>query len=157
MFWEQQGFQTFGQKIQITRPQVASQPAFDRHFAQLTEEYGAVHAINLLGTKENEAILSEAYSAHIKAAARASDSAALSSVGITHFDFHQSVRMGGHESVREIRRLPGVKNGIEDFGYTIVDQALNEAVLRQRGVFRTNCLDWYVRKYCYDLHSLKHP
>ena len=53
VFWEQQGLQTFGQRIQITRPQ-ASQPAFDRHFAGLVEEYGAVHSINLLGTKENE-------------------------------------------------------------------------------------------------------
>ncbi|KAF8341266.1 DNase I-like protein [Cantharellus anzutake] len=141
LFWEQQGFQTFGQKIQITKPQIASQPAFDRHFMQLAEEYSAVHAINLLGTKENEAILSEAYAAHIQAAARAPESATPGKIGITHFDFHQSVRIGGHDSVREIRRLPGVKDGIEDYGYTVVDLALNEVILRQKGVFRTNCLD----------------
>lgn len=29
------------------------------------------------------------------------------SVGITHFDFHNAVRIGGHESVfREIRHVP---------------------------------------------------
>lgn len=142
MFWEQQGIQTFGHKIQITRPQLASQPAFDRHFLQLTEEYSAVHAINLLGAKENEQILSDAYAAHIRAAAAATESPTLGKVGITHYDFHASVRAGGHDSVREIRRLPGIKNAIDDYGYTTVDHSLNEVVMRQKGVFRTNCLDW---------------
>ena len=67
VFWEQQGLQTFGQRIQITRPQ-ASQPAFERHFTHLTEEYGAVHAVNLLGSKENEAILTSAYVRHLQIA-----------------------------------------------------------------------------------------
>lgn len=99
VFWEQQGLQTFGQRIQITRPQ-ASQPAFDRHFLQLTEEYGAVHSVNLLGSKENEAILTTAYARHLQSAL----SVMGDTVGITHFDFHNAVRIGGHESVvREVR------------------------------------------------------
>lgn len=99
VFWEQQGLQTFGHRIQITRPQ-ASQPAFDRHFASLVEEYGAVHAINLLGTKENETALTAAYSRHTKSAQHALGDA----IGLTSFDFHSAVRLGGHESVfREIR------------------------------------------------------
>lgn len=94
VFWEQQGLQTFGQKIQITRPQ-ASQPAFERHFAQLTEEYGFVHAVNLLGTKENEATLTQAYDRSLKNAPELFNH----SVGITHFDFHHIVRIHGHEGV----------------------------------------------------------
>lgn len=142
VFWEQQGIQTFSQKIQITRPQIASQPAFDRHFLQLTDEYSAVHAINLLGTKENEQILSDAYTQHIRAGVGSIESPAQGKAGITHFDFHQSVRVGGHDSVREIRRMPGVKEGIEDYSYTTIDHSLNEIVTAQKGVFRTNCLDW---------------
>jgi synaptojanin len=99
VFWEQQGLQTFGQRIQITRPQ-ASQPAFERHFTQLTEEYGAVHAINLLGTKENEMILTSAYERHLQIAR----SVVGDNLEITHFDFHNAVRIGGHDSViRELR------------------------------------------------------
>jgi hypothetical protein len=94
VFWEQQGLQTFGQRIQITRPH-ASQPAFERHFAQLTEEYGAVHVINLLGTKENEAILTSTYARHLQITSRALGD----QLGITHFDFHNAVRLGGHDSV----------------------------------------------------------
>lgn len=99
VFWEQQGLQTFGQRIQITRPQ-ASQPAFERHFAQLMEEYGAIHAINLLGTKENEASLTTAYGKHLQIARGAIGE----DLSITHFDFHNAVRLGGHDSVvRDLR------------------------------------------------------
>ena len=103
VFWEQQGLQTFGQRIQITRPQ-ASQPAFDRHFAGLVEEYGAVHAINLLGTKENEAILTAAYARHM----RIMQNSVGDIINITNFDFHTAVKYGGHESViREVRLVSG--------------------------------------------------
>ncbi|PWN44254.1 hypothetical protein IE81DRAFT_27792 [Ceraceosorus guamensis] len=66
MFWEQQGLQTFNARIQITRPRVASQPAFDRHFVDLLSQYKAVHAINLLGTRDAETILSGAYAEHMR-------------------------------------------------------------------------------------------
>ena len=94
VFWEQQGLQTFGQRIQITRPN-ASQPAFERHFAQIIDEYGSVHAINLLGTKDAEATLTHTYAKHLQVAKTIWGS----DIGITHFDFHHAVRLGGHESV----------------------------------------------------------
>lgn len=99
VFWEQQGLQTFGQRIQITRPH-ASQPAFERHFSHLTDEYGAVHAINLLGTKENETILTAAYAKHLGIAKSIWEN----NLGISNYDFHAAVRTGGHDSViRDIR------------------------------------------------------
>jgi hypothetical protein len=102
VFWEQQGLQTFGQRIQITRPQ-ASQPAFERHFAHLTEQYGYVHAINLLGTKDAEANLTAAYARHLHIAKGVWGD----DIGITHYDFHQAVRVSGHDSVlRDLRCVP---------------------------------------------------
>lgn len=66
----------------------------------MTEEYGPTHAINLLGTKENEAILSSTYDRHLRIAQGALGDA----LNITHFDFHSQVRIGGHDSViRELR------------------------------------------------------
>ncbi|KAG6335115.1 hypothetical protein ID866_3984 [Astraeus odoratus] len=94
LFWEQQGIQTFGQRIQITRPH-ASQPAFERHFAHLIETYGAVHAINLLGSKENEATLTAAYASHLNRARNLWGD----QIGITHYDFHYAVKMAGHDNV----------------------------------------------------------
>ncbi|KAF8269062.1 SacI homology domain-containing protein [Lactarius quietus] len=137
LFWEQQGLQTFGQRIQITRPQ-ASQPAFERHFAHLTEQYGCVHAINLLGTKDAEATLTAAYARqlHIAKGVWGDD------IGITHYDFHQAVRVSGHDSVlRDLRRLGSVADNIDRFGFTMCDAGTDEIITEQKGVFRTNCLD----------------
>ncbi|CCM05549.1 uncharacterized protein FIBRA_07776 [Fibroporia radiculosa] len=137
LFWEQQGLQTFGHRIQITRPQ-ASQPAFDRHMMQLIEEYGSIHAINLLGSKENEAILTAAYARHLESAKVIMGD----TVGITHFDFHNAVRIGGHESVpREVKRLPSVADNVDKFGFTMTDASSDDLITDQKGAFRTNCLD----------------
>ncbi|KAF8969491.1 inositol polyphosphate phosphatase [Flammula alnicola] len=137
LFWEQQGLQTFGQRIQITRPH-ASQPAFERHLFQLMEEYGSIHAINLLGQKENEALLTNAYARHLQIARAALGD----ELGITHFDFHNAVRIGGHESViRELKRMETIVDHVDKFGFTMCDAASDEIVTDQKGVFRTNCLD----------------
>ncbi|KAJ6628885.1 DNase I-like protein [Mycena sp. CBHHK59/15] len=137
LFWEQQGLQTFGHRIQITRP-TTSQPAFDRHFAQLAEEYGSVHAINLLGTKENEASLTNAYDRHL----RITRTALGDDLFITHFDFHNAVRIGGHDSViRDLRRLENISDHVDKFGFAMCDASTDEIVTDQKGIFRTNCLD----------------
>ncbi|KZW04268.1 inositol polyphosphate phosphatase [Exidia glandulosa HHB12029] len=138
LFWEQTGLQTFVQRIQITRSQAAAAPAFERHFAGLLDEYNAVHIINLLGSKENEVVLSQAYS---QLAARGIGG---ENIGMTNFDFHNAVKVGGHDSVpTQLKRYGGVVDGIDSFGFTIVDlkSDQNDIVMEQRGVFRTNCLD----------------
>lgn len=137
LFWEQQGLQTFGHRIQITRPH-ASQPAFERHLLQLMEEYGSLHAVNLLGQKENEASLTNAYAHHLARARNVLGD----ELGITHFDFHNQVRVGGHDSVmRELVRIESIKDHIDKFGFTMCDADTDEIVTDQKGVFRTNCLD----------------
>jgi synaptojanin len=59
------------------------------------EEYGATHAVNLLGSKENEAILTSAYAKHLQLARGIWGD----ELSITHYDFHNAVRIGGHDSV----------------------------------------------------------
>ena len=96
MFWEQQGLQAFGHRIQITRSQPATQPAFDKHFLQLIQEYNSVHAINLLGSKENETTLSASYSRHLDTTRN--DIHDLP-VELTNFDFHAQIKARGHDSI----------------------------------------------------------
>ncbi|KAG9317505.1 inositol polyphosphate phosphatase [Chiua virens] len=137
LFWEQQGIQTFGQRIQITRPQ-ASQPAFERHFAHLVEEYDAAHAINLLGTKENEATLTAAYAKHLYQARGIWGD----QLGITHYDFHNAVRIGGHDSIiRDLGRSEDIADNMDRFGFTLIDASTGQKITEQHGVFRVNCLD----------------
>ena len=66
------------------------------------EEYGLIHAINLLGQKENEASLTNEYARHLQVA----QTALGDDLGITHYDFHNAIRIGGHDSV--IRDLKSV-------------------------------------------------
>ena len=64
------------------------------------EEYGLIHAINLLGQKENEASLTNEYARHLRIARTALGD----DLGITHFDFHNAVKVSGHDSViRDIK------------------------------------------------------
>ena len=66
----------------------------------MTEEYGFIHAINLLGSKENETVLSNAYEKALKN----SHDLYPDHVGMTQFDFHAAVKISGHEYVvRELR------------------------------------------------------
>ncbi|CAE6420494.1 unnamed protein product [Rhizoctonia solani] len=138
LFWEQQGLQIGGQRIQITRAPGASQPAFERHFAQLIEEYETVHIINLLGTKENEATLTAAYTAHLQTL-RANGNAG---VTMSNLDFHGVVRVMGHDAIpATLKSLEGVQSGLDNYGFTSVEHNVSALTTPQVGVFRTNCLD----------------
>ena len=35
-------------------------------------------------------------------------------------------------------------DNIDRFGFTMCDAGTDEIITEQKGVFRTNCLDWYV-------------
>jgi hypothetical protein len=138
VFWEQQGTTPFGgQRLQVTRPSVSSQPAFNKHFRALRESYPAVQALNLLSQKEHESLLSVTYREHVRNFnAQMSGQAATTTstgepdedaegrereIGYTEFDFHNKARLaGGIESVRElIRRDPETGGKVERFGYCV--------------------------------------
>lgn len=137
--------QPFGQKITVTRPLEASLPAFTRHFAELLETYDDVHIINLLSTKDQEALLTEAYELHLERSGfRKPKSAGGPGVGMTNFDFHARSKVGGIESVKN--SLASIVGPIgEGFGACLasVEGGRGEdgtsLVVGQRGVFRTNC------------------
>ncbi|KAI1043658.1 hypothetical protein LB505_003662 [Fusarium chuoi] len=68
VFWEQAADLIPGrQKITVTRSSDGTQPAFNKHFEELEQSYGAVHVINLLSeTKPGEVELSTLYHNGIK-------------------------------------------------------------------------------------------
>ncbi|KAL7419534.1 Inositol-1,4,5-trisphosphate 5-phosphatase 1 [Cryptotrichosporon argae] len=156
LFWQQpsQGLGTLQQKVEITRPAQATQPPFDKHFLELLEHYHAVHAVNLLGHKDAESMLSSAYSDHLRAlrqtleAAPPEETAHMhapphDAVTLTPYDFHAAVKMGGHEGVRSdfANRLREVTRSVERFGWTAIETASGQIIEQQQGVFRVNCLD----------------
>ncbi|CAO1626593.1 unnamed protein product [Sympodiomycopsis kandeliae] len=154
LFWEQQGLQAFSPRIQITRSRQASQPAFDRHFAHLLSQHSRVHILNLLGTRDAETVLTNAYAEHVRSSLAVEQAAppaeeeekgdfgAEERFGITTFDFHSVSRTtGGLDGVRsELKLLGPVRLKREAFSCTIVDGS-GQVRRRQMGVMRTNCLD----------------
>lgn len=37
-----------------------------------------------------------------------------------------------------------ITDNVDKFGFTMCDASTDEIVTDQKGVFRTNCMDWYV-------------
>ncbi|KAK9894329.1 DNase I-like protein [Cystobasidium minutum MCA 4210] len=145
LFWEQQQGTPFGgQKVQITRPPIASQPAFNKHFTALLAAYPHIEVVNLLSSKDHESLLSNAYREHVRNANAQLDDGEIEYV---EFDFHSKVKLaGGIESVRDnIRRDPETGGRIDEFGYCLANvshsKVFESLIARQEGVFRVNCLD----------------
>ncbi|KAI0176189.1 SacI homology domain-containing protein [Hypoxylon sp. FL1284] len=158
VFWEQTpGLIPGQQKITVTRSADGAQPAFDKHFEELEQSYGAVHIVNLLSaTKPGEAELTQLYRHGLQHCSlcrvgekESSDHALLRE---TDYDFHAETKAAGYEAAREIRRY--IEHSADGFAYYLAELTDDTAdtneptgrqrmvvVLQQEGVFRTNCLD----------------
>ena len=159
VFWEQAaGLIPGQQKITITRSAEGTQPAFDKHFGELEQNYGAVHVVNLLSeTKPGEAELTNLYRYGIRHSSLNNPGEKTSHdqqlLRETEFDFHAETKgPNGYEAASMIRRL--IEDSADGFAYYLsedIEYASESArekprrrtvvVLQQEGVFRTNCLD----------------
>ncbi|CAG8508862.1 9469_t:CDS:10 [Ambispora gerdemannii] len=134
VFWEQQGIQVIGHKVQISRGADATQPAVERHFTDLANRYGELHIINLLGPKEGEALLAKEYHNQIDI---------LKSNGtqvlITDFDFNTICKNANYENVKLL--LVNIEEELKAFELFVLDTESNVPIVKQKGIFRTNCVD----------------
>ncbi|EPX71597.1 inositol-polyphosphate 5-phosphatase [Schizosaccharomyces octosporus yFS286] len=130
IFWEQEGVQMFGQKIDITRSFEATRAAFEKHFSDIIKEYGPVHIVNLLGTGSGERSLSDRLRQHIQY------SPEKELIHLTEFDYHSLIR--SFEDANKIR--PMLYGDVESFSF-YSEKRNGEAMVTQDGTFRTNCLD----------------
>ena len=158
IFWEQAADLVPGrQRVTVTRSPDGTQPAFNKHFADLEHQYGAVHVVNLLSeSKPSEVELADLYKNGIRHSplnrptAGASQDHAL--LRATHYDFHAETKgPAGYEAAKGIRKY--LETSIDGFAYYLAEET-NEGgeeiqgvngrmvvVLQQEGAFRTNCLD----------------
>lgn len=155
VFWEQAADLIPGrQKITITRSPDGTQPAFNKHFDELEQTYGAVHVINLLSaSKPGEVEISNLYQNGIRHCPLSrpgpDGSADHALLRETHYDFHAETKgPAGYEAAREIRQY--IEDSTDGFAYFLAEEAKDGdghsvprmvVVLQQEGVFRTNCLD----------------
>ncbi|KAK3310115.1 phosphatidylinositol-3-/phosphoinositide 5-phosphatase [Chaetomium strumarium] len=162
VFWEQAaGLLPNQQKITITRSAEGTQPAFDKHFSELEQAYGAVHVVNLLSaTKPGEYELTNLYRLGIQncplSLAEGKQSRDHALLRATEYDFHAETKgPQGYVAANEIRRY--IEHSADGFAYYLAQESDDMGpsngganghkqrryvvVLQQEGVFRTNCLD----------------
>ncbi|KAH3687634.1 hypothetical protein WICPIJ_001387 [Wickerhamomyces pijperi] len=132
VFWEQDT-SLINAKVSITRSEEATQPIFNRHFDRLIDTYGDVNVVNLLNKdKKDEHSLTVRYRYHLEKANNPN-------IFLTEFDFHRETSANGYSSANNIFRI--IKENLFEFGFFSYDLQTNQAVTKQTGIFRTNCLD----------------
>ena len=157
IFWEQAaGLKPGQQKITVTRNREGAQPAFNRHFDDLEQNYGAVHVLNLLSEiKSSEAELTDLYRCCLghcpltDTGEKRGQGRAL--IRATEYDFHAETKgPDGYMAAQGIERH--ISQSVDGFAYYLCEpvdgtsyytggHARLTVVLQQEGIFRTNCLD----------------
>ncbi|KAK8049479.1 Inositol-1 4 5-trisphosphate 5-phosphatase 1 [Apiospora phragmitis] len=159
VFWEQSaGLIPGQQKISITRSAEGSQPAFNKHFDDLEQSYGAVHVVNLLSeSKPGEVELTQRYHFGVNHCSLSRPDEKQNRdhtlLRVTDYDFHAETKSMGYEAAKGIKNY--IEHSADGFAYHLAEE-MNDAgdvvqdpternrmvvVLQQEGVFRTNCLD----------------
>ncbi|ESO01264.1 hypothetical protein HELRODRAFT_157228 [Helobdella robusta] len=134
LFWEQPGFQVGSHKVKMSRGYEASAPAFERHLNHLQENYGKNVIVNLLGSKEGEHVLSQAFkNQHSNSKRHGSE------VPFVAFDYHQECRGGNLRNLQKLNDV--IKKYYNEFGFFSRQPSSKLVDKLQTGCIRTNCLD----------------
>lgn len=140
IFWEQSpGLLPGHQKIIVTRSPDGAQPAFDKHFEDLEQSYGAVHVVNLLSeAKPGEAELTQCYRYGLKhtplsrreeKSGMGNNSDDHSLIRSTEYDFHAETKgPTGYEAAQEIRRY--IENSADGFAYYLAVETDDESTTK---------------------------
>lgn len=160
LFWEQANGMPHQQKVTVSRSAEATQPAFDKHFESLQRAYGDILVVNLLSEeKMAEANLTRQYESHIRQFSKQrgseNDESEHQHVQMVNYDYHAEVRGVGLDAARGIKRW--LASPAVSFEYFLSEEAQatprvgpggrqsvlrgQNDVLKQAGIFRTNCLD----------------
>ena len=114
----------------------ANRVAFKRHFANIQSKYGAIQVVLLVDKHGGEVEIGQQYEKHTQQFNEEAESAARK-LGMIWWDYHNECRGMKFEKVVSLVDLLNSK--IEDFSWTV--ELNNTITKKQRGVFRTNCMD----------------
>ncbi|VDO41955.1 unnamed protein product [Haemonchus placei] len=98
LYWEQPGVQVGSHKVKL-RAFEASGPAYHRHMSRLVSMYGQVTVVNLLGRKEGERVLADAFRIQHKSSKLAD------SIEFVDFDYHYQMKISKDSLSYLIKKL----------------------------------------------------
>ncbi len=110
--------------------------AFDRHFEELSREYGFVHIVSLVDKQGGEKRIGEEYENITKTF---NESDGVHKLGFDWFDFHGECRGMKFENVQKL--VNALEDTMNSIGETLIDGQTTKQKQRQTGVIRTNCMD----------------
>lgn len=127
--------------------------AFKKHFEALSESYGQLQIVNLVEKKGLEETVGSQFEKNTQ---RLNDEGAIEqNIPFEWFDFHHACRGMKFENVNEL--LLKLKDQLEVFGSTVQTNGVVSG--RQKGVFRSNCMDCLDRtnvcQSCFAKHMLE--
>lgn len=130
IFWEQQGIQIGGHKIQVTRSKEATTSSFQRHINQMATKYrGPITSVSLVSKEQSEAVLGLEFRRHYV------DLMQTTPHRLIEFDFHALARAD----------YMGLNDLLCQLAPFLQEQQCfvqkKEMVQSQMGVFRVNCVD----------------
>ncbi|CAL1535444.1 unnamed protein product, partial [Lymnaea stagnalis] len=131
LFWEQPGIQVGSHKVHMSRGYEMAAPAYDRHLRTIRQQYGDQIIINLLGNKEGEKLLSQAFMNHHTASSHQHD------VPFYHFDYHAEVKGSNLKNLEKLKAR--IIKHLHHFDFFCTDG--QKETHHQKGTIRTNCLD----------------
>ncbi|CAI4229456.1 unnamed protein product [Auanema sp. JU1783] len=129
LFWEQPGVQVGSHKVKL-RAFEASAPAYHRHMSGLLETYEDAVVVNLLGHKEGERMLAEAFRKQHKST-KMSDQ-----IDFIDFDYHAQTK-SSKDAINILKTK--LQPHQQRFGFTVFSGG--SVKRQQHGVLRVNCLD----------------
>lgn len=132
VFWDQPGIQTGTNRIRLSRGFHSSHPAFERHFERLLKEYGPTLCVNLLGNRDMEPLLTEAFIEHLN------ELTIPGATDFVYFDYHLHCRPGHKEALESIL-LPECQQFLDSSDFYL--ELNGEVEKAQTGTMRHNCLD----------------
>ncbi|ESP04692.1 hypothetical protein LOTGIDRAFT_135750 [Lottia gigantea] len=131
LFWEQPGINVGAHKVHMSRGYETSAPAYDRHLQMIRKHYGEQVIVNLLGSKEGERLLSQAFQNHHKASSHHDI------VPFIHFDYHAEIKGSNLKNLDKLKTK--LLKKLQEFDFFASD---GTNILRQQtGTIRSNCLD----------------
>lgn len=129
LFWEQPGVQVGSHKVKL-RAFEASGSAYYRHMSRLTSTYGKTTVVNLLGRKEGERVLADAFRTQHKS------SKLSATVDFIDFDYHYQMKISKDSLSYLIKKLAPI---VESNAFYLATEG--NVKRKQSGVLRVNCLD----------------
>ena len=141
--------------INVSNDFSANSQAFNRHFNNIIMNYDKVCCVNLIDKKGDQKVIGEHYQDFVKKYKQSIQSTSTNSgvdsnaIDYSWFDFHSECKKMKYENLSKLLRAQSVSSALSthDFTQLLVKKGSQqyqdniELISRQKGVFRTNCID----------------